>query len=396
MKSMLIAVFIFMSSISYAQEGVKFRNISFVEACEAAKEENKLIFIDCYTSWCRPCKLLSLNILPLKEVGDFYNEKFISLAYDVEKHPDGIELAKKYNIKAFPTFLYMDKTGEIEHIKVWPGSTKEEIINAGKEAFNSEVKYKSVINSITQGKRDISLLIAYIESRTNIFDQDSLINTFFHSYTEKQKYSKEYWDLFYNYVDETESPLFLFFISNRKKYESVFGEEVVKRKILRTFEITINNHKNDIEKLNELQLIDPTLFFQINTWFSYNNARISYIREKDSKDKWDDFILKAKEFFFLERSFPEDLNSFGWIVFENHKRFNGSEALNFAHELLEQAIQLAPDKHHIIDTYAHILFELGKKQEAIQFEEKAIKLAEKENSRSLESYREALEKFKNK
>ena len=394
MKSILLFIFLFILSSSFAQDGVKFKNISLEEACEIAKKENKLIFIDCFTSSCRPCKLLSLNIFPLEEVGDFYNKKFVNLAYDVEKHPDGMNLAKKHNIKAYPTFLFLDNNGEIEHIKVWPGAAKEEIIDAGKEAFNMEIKYKSVINNITQGKRDISLLKAYLESRTAVFNQDSLINTFFHSYTEKQKYSKEYWDLFYNYVDETESPLFLFFINNRKKYESVFGEKIVKRKILRTFEITINSHKNDKEKLNELQLIDPKLFFQINTWLSYNNARISYLQEKANVEKWDNFVAKGKEFFLLERSFPEDLNSFSWTVFENYKQFNDIETLNFADELLMDAILLAPNKHHILDTYAHILYELERTQEAILFEEKAINLAEKENSKNLESYKKALENFK--
>jgi len=32
-----------------------FRHITFDEALAAAKAENKMVFIDFYTSWCGPC-----------------------------------------------------------------------------------------------------------------------------------------------------------------------------------------------------------------------------------------------------------------------------------------------------------------------------------------------------
>ena len=44
------------------------RNINFEQTKEwkkiikKAKKENKLIFVDCYTSWCGPCKILSRNV----------------------------------------------------------------------------------------------------------------------------------------------------------------------------------------------------------------------------------------------------------------------------------------------------------------------------------------------
>ena len=35
-----------------AQEGVRFRDLAFNEALAQAKAEDKLVFMDCYTSWC--------------------------------------------------------------------------------------------------------------------------------------------------------------------------------------------------------------------------------------------------------------------------------------------------------------------------------------------------------
>ena len=38
----------------FAQEGVNFRNLTFNEALAQAKAEKKMVFMDCYTSWCGP------------------------------------------------------------------------------------------------------------------------------------------------------------------------------------------------------------------------------------------------------------------------------------------------------------------------------------------------------
>ena len=72
-----------------------------------------MIFMDCYTSWCGPCKGLAQNVFPQPKVGEFLNSNFVCCKYDMEKG-EGIMLYKKYkdNIPGFPTMLVINPVDE--------------------------------------------------------------------------------------------------------------------------------------------------------------------------------------------------------------------------------------------------------------------------------------------
>lgn len=66
-----------------------------------AKKEKKLIFVDCYTSWCGPCKLLARDVFTNDEVADFFNANFVNAKFDMEKDADGKILRKQFDVKFF-------------------------------------------------------------------------------------------------------------------------------------------------------------------------------------------------------------------------------------------------------------------------------------------------------
>ena len=98
-------------------EGIFFmENQPWNDVLRKAKEQNRLIFVDCYTVWCGPCKGLSNDIFPQKKVGDFFNANFVNAKYDMEKG-DGKMLYEKYkeHIIGFPTLLLIDAEGNVVH-----------------------------------------------------------------------------------------------------------------------------------------------------------------------------------------------------------------------------------------------------------------------------------------
>lgn len=98
-----------------ADEGIKFQKISFADALKLAKEQKKLIFIDAYTDWCGPCKMMASRTFTAANVGTFFNEKFINLKIEMEKDADGAEIMRRYRVQAYPTLLFVDGNGKLVH-----------------------------------------------------------------------------------------------------------------------------------------------------------------------------------------------------------------------------------------------------------------------------------------
>jgi thioredoxin 1 len=96
-----------MQANNKTETGIRFIEADWSKAVAEAKKQKKMIFIDAYTSWCGPCRMLKQNTFTDKAAGDFFNKNFINIALDMEQG-DGIAFAQKYQIAAYPTLLIMD------------------------------------------------------------------------------------------------------------------------------------------------------------------------------------------------------------------------------------------------------------------------------------------------
>lgn len=82
-----------------------------------AKSENKLIFVDVYTTWCGPCKMLDQQVFTSKQVAVTYNAYFINYKADAERG-EGISLARQYGVRAYPTALFINGDGQLIDTRV--------------------------------------------------------------------------------------------------------------------------------------------------------------------------------------------------------------------------------------------------------------------------------------
>lgn len=81
------------------------------EAVKKASAQKKYIFVDCYATWCGPCKMLKLRTFNNKKVADFFNDKFVNISIDMEKG-QGPKLAELWKIQAYPTLIIFDENAK--------------------------------------------------------------------------------------------------------------------------------------------------------------------------------------------------------------------------------------------------------------------------------------------
>ena len=107
--------------------GIRFADGSLKTILAKAKAADKYVFMDVYTTWCGPCKYMAANVFTDKNVGNYFNATFINAKFDAEKG-EGIAIAQRYGVTAYPTFLLLDGDGNLVGKKIG-GSPPAEFIS---------------------------------------------------------------------------------------------------------------------------------------------------------------------------------------------------------------------------------------------------------------------------
>jgi thiol-disulfide isomerase/thioredoxin len=151
--------------------GIRFEEHSTWEQLMAkAKQEKKLIFVDCYASWCGPCKKMDKSVYVLNKVGEFVNARFVSVKIqmditakdnaDIKQwHATGNEIMRKYKLAGYPSFLFFSPDGKIVHSEIGERDPDSFIILA-KTAANPSSQYFTLLNKYLNEKKEYASLLS--------------------------------------------------------------------------------------------------------------------------------------------------------------------------------------------------------------------------------------------
>ncbi len=233
---LLIFLFVCLGWQAWGQEaagGVAFEaeGTSFAQAVQKAKSSGKLIFVDCYTSWCGPCKMMAKSVFPQKTVGDFMNPKFVSLKMNMETG-EGPEWAKKWQISAYPTFIVFTSTGQ-EIGRFLGGCSAEEFVEKITKA--SEDKTSAEMDRrFADGERDEAFLYSYLNTLGSAYKHSQcnavaeiLLQGKEKTFADDSRLA----NVFMRYLSNPFSPAFVYTAKHPQKLIAAIGETPVKMKL---------------------------------------------------------------------------------------------------------------------------------------------------------------------
>ncbi len=387
MKNVFLIYAILVCMCANSQDkGIHFENnTDWVKIVAKAKLEKKFIFIDFYTTWCGPCRAMSTQIFPLEEVGDFYNKNFINLKlqYDSTQndneevknwHPLANKFFKQFNIAIYPTFLYFNSNGEIVH-KVVGGSLTKDFIERGKNAIDTEKQYYNLKEQYENGKRDTSFLYNLIKVSKSAYETEFYKKVCFeYLNTQQNLYTKKNIDLLKISVSNSSDFGFQIIMDNSKRVDSFLGKGVATafvNNIIVQEEVNPKINNADTINWNSLKYILKTKYpNNVNEIFYI--AKVNYERKKKNWLAFSNAITNYLSKYEDKLPFYK-LNEYAFDIFLYcNNKIILKNALIWSKKSFSNLSKINPD---YVDTYANLLYKLGRKNAALNWEQKAQKIA---------------------
>lgn len=240
MKSLISIITLLMLSLTVFGQGVNFEHLTFDEALAKAKAENKLIFMDGYTSWCGPCKYMSEKVFTQEKAGEYFNPKFVCVKFDMEKG-EGPALAKRFEVRAYPTFLIIRPDGSVQH-KIVGGGELENFISRVEKGLNEKTSLGYLSELHEKGKMNKKQLIAYQIALLDAYEDEKsakVAEELNAVLKDKDKLQKEYWSIIEN--DGYGSANFKFVVDNVARFRKNIGKEKVDAYLYNNYNRAIDN-----------------------------------------------------------------------------------------------------------------------------------------------------------
>jgi len=356
--------------IMCVSQGIQFESGSWADVLKKAKSQNKLIFVDAFTTWCGPCKKMTQNIFPDKNVGDFYNKNFINAKFDMEAG-DGISMAETYKVEAYPTLLFINGDGKLVH-KGIGYIEAEKLISLGKAALDPNSNSTSMIEQFDKGNRNPDFLLKLINTSIETSDENL------------SKYCSEYYKTQSNLLTVTNIKLIIQTTKNpySKEFKYLLANEskasdVVDKKSLETAieNVIFNFLETEIDKNDSfektMQVVDKT-FNDLKPSMSdkYRSAiAMEFAKTKNETALIEKYTIEAVNKYQDTKTWSE-LNQYAWGFFET---VDNKESLKIA---LKWAIKSGDLDSNFFnnDTVANLCNKLGDKKNARLYATEAIRL----------------------
>jgi thioredoxin-related protein len=388
------------------------RTQSWEQLKKEAAVEKKYLFVDLYTTWCGPCKMMDRDVYSNDSVKHILRENFISVKVQMDSTSQDDEyvkawydnvqnIAAQYIISAYPSYLIFSPDNQLV-VKDIGYKDVADFLNMMKKAVDPQrLQYISAISRYKAGERNYEVMGKLALFTKKVIEDkklaDSIAKDYKANYLDKKGIEElctsdnlDFIGEFYNIINSNDSFFWVCYhepkkVDSIKHYEgwaafqvrqTVRREQIDDKILVDRLPKFKHPHWKEIE--NEIKRMYPQLDVT-NLVLTY---QVGYYRSIGLNWK-----LWAKYKNELRKRYPArppyglgiyvDLNVYGaWDAFLH---CSDRKVLAEGVRWIDLALRLDPEnKSAYLDTKANLLYKLGRQQEALPIEKEATMAAPKD------------------
>lgn len=369
----LLTVGLLMYSLNaQAQDGMEFFKGSWAQVLEQAKTQRKPVFVDAYAEWCGPCKAMARNTFRNVKVGEFMNQNFVNYQFDMEKG-EGPAFAEKYKVNAYPTLLFVNHKGEVLHV-AYGYKAPNDFVNEAQKSLDPGRNKALLLLEYEEGSEDPEVLYNYaLTLQKEQQDYREVAERYFATQDESNLIAEHNWTAIQALTTDVSSREFLFLIEKQKKFMKIYGIQPVADKMISVLknsalESALTGKPEKYQAALKIAMDDIS-----DNGQTANRLRMTYA---EATKNWEDYAFKT--LYHFENYIITQPKELDLAARNFYDHIADTEKLTKAAEWARQSVALE-NEYYNNETYARILFKLGKYEEARRQANKALRLAATKN-----------------
>lgn len=367
---LILALLLFATSI-FAQTEVDFLQNDLQKAMKLAVKENKIIFVDGYTTWCGPCKWMDANVFADPQVSKFFNNSFINLKMDLEDG-EGVTFAQTYETTAYPTFYFLGVDGKVLH-KALGAYDAQNLMSIAYDALRPESQLAYFQEHHATEKSNAEFLKAYamLLKKLRLPNNEEVVRDYLSSQSDwSGEVNTKF--IFDNVGINIEDDLFQYMIGHIPQFHEYISPAKVDTKIINAIHGSLGPEGSPDDVEDKIRELLPKESQRLIDWM--------YLNELMYGDEIQDMtIFTNMAYFYVFQWKPNDweyVNNLAWIIYEEGRT---QEQFERGKLIALESVAL-DDNYFNNDTVAALCYMLKQKDEATRYAHKAIKLAQEAGS----------------
>ena len=200
----------------------------YEEASARSRATGKPIFLDAFTTWCKPCREMDARVFPDAAVEALLTTAFVPLRLDMEKG-EGRRLAERFGVSAYPTLLVFDADGELHRATGF--LTAEEVQAFAKTSRDDANNTRGLRRRYAAGDRSPDLLLRLEASAAEAQRPEREAYAYDYFLATGDWDSREAQERLLRAPQTTETPLFDSLVARQSTLRQSFSAPVVEERI---------------------------------------------------------------------------------------------------------------------------------------------------------------------